>query len=132
MAATCNPALLTCVVTKMSNPSVTFPFDPVHICSTTSSTSDVTLPCPNKQYAFFDSIPNLSPPLLQLRYLQTLNSIAAEHNSTIIFPMPINLATRLFGRSSAAAEAEEEEAEEEEKGKGGAPKSSALSAAGQE
>jgi len=28
---------------------------------------------------------------LQLRYLQTLNSIAAEHNSTIIFPMPINL-----------------------------------------
>ena len=26
---------------------------------------------------------------LQLRYLQTLNSIAAEHNSTIIFPMPI-------------------------------------------
>ena len=68
--------------------------------------------------------------LLQLRYLQTLNSIAAEHNSTIIFPMPINLATRLFGRSSAAAEAEEEDAEEE-KGKGGAPTSSALSA-GQE
>ena len=29
---------------------------------------------------------------LQLRYLQTLNSISAEHNSTIIFPMPINLA----------------------------------------
>ena len=25
----------------------------------------------------------------QLRYLQTLNSISAEHNSTIIFPMPI-------------------------------------------
>ena len=28
---------------------------------------------------------------LQLRYLQTLNSISAEHNSTIIFPMPIRL-----------------------------------------
>ena len=28
---------------------------------------------------------------LQLRYLQTLNSIAAEHNSTIIFPMPMNI-----------------------------------------
>jgi hypothetical protein len=27
----------------------------------------------------------------QLRYLQTLNSIAAEHNSTIIFPMPIDI-----------------------------------------
>merc|ERR1712223_1929878 len=30
---------------------------------------------------------------LQLRYLQTLNSIAAEHNSTIIFPMPISMLT---------------------------------------
>merc|ERR1719273_961497 len=28
---------------------------------------------------------------LQLRYLQTLTSISAEKNSTIIFPMPINL-----------------------------------------
>jgi hypothetical protein len=30
-------------------------------------------------------------PCFQLRYLQTLNSIAAEHNSTIIFPMPIDI-----------------------------------------
>ena len=29
--------------------------------------------------------------MFQLRYLQTLNSISAEHNSTIIFPMPISL-----------------------------------------
>ena len=29
----------------------------------------------------------------QLRYLQTLNSISAEHNSTIIFPMPIGSQT---------------------------------------
>ncbi len=28
---------------------------------------------------------------LQLRYLQTLNSISAEKNSTIIFPLPIDL-----------------------------------------
>ncbi len=28
---------------------------------------------------------------LQLRYLQTLNAIAAENNSTIIFPLPIEL-----------------------------------------
>ena len=27
----------------------------------------------------------------QLRYLQTLNSISAEHNSTIVFPVPIDL-----------------------------------------
>ena len=28
---------------------------------------------------------------LQLRYLQTLSSIAAEKNSTIIFPVPLDL-----------------------------------------
>ncbi|CAJ0947255.1 unnamed protein product, partial [Mesorhabditis belari] len=32
-----------------------------------------------------------SPAALQLRYLQTLNSVAAEKNSTIIFPLPIEL-----------------------------------------
>ncbi|XP_060584778.1 stomatin-like isoform X2 [Ruditapes philippinarum] len=32
-----------------------------------------------------------SPAALQLRYLQTLNSIAAEKNSTIIFPLPIDM-----------------------------------------
>ncbi len=32
-----------------------------------------------------------SPYTLQLRYLQTLTDIAAEHNSTIIFPLPIEL-----------------------------------------
>ncbi|XP_056417940.1 stomatin-like protein 3 isoform X3 [Hyla sarda] len=32
-----------------------------------------------------------SPAALQLRYLQTLNTIATEKNSTIIFPFPIDL-----------------------------------------
>merc|ERR550519_2241031 len=32
-----------------------------------------------------------SPAALQLRYLQTLNSISAENNSTIIFPVPIDI-----------------------------------------
>ncbi|XP_035535520.1 stomatin (EPB72)-like 3a [Morone saxatilis] len=32
-----------------------------------------------------------SPSALQLRYLQSLNSIAAEKNSTIIFPVPIDM-----------------------------------------
>ncbi|XP_076359973.1 band 7 protein AGAP004871-like [Tachypleus tridentatus] len=32
-----------------------------------------------------------SPAALQLRYLQTLNSIAAEKNSTIVFPIPLEL-----------------------------------------
>ncbi|KAK9872862.1 hypothetical protein WA026_019650 [Henosepilachna vigintioctopunctata] len=34
---------------------------------------------------------NESPAALQLRYLQTLNNISAEKNSTIIFPLPIDL-----------------------------------------
>lgn len=34
-----------------------------------------------------------SPGALQLRYLQTLNEIAAERNSTIIFPLPMDLIT---------------------------------------
>ena len=32
-----------------------------------------------------------NPIALQLRYLQTLNDVAAEHNSTIVFPIPIDL-----------------------------------------
>ncbi len=34
---------------------------------------------------------NESPSALQLRYLQTLNTISAEKNSTIIFPLPIEM-----------------------------------------
>ena len=38
-----------------------------------------------------------SPAALQLRYLQTLNSISAEKNSTIIFPLPLDLVTSMIG-----------------------------------
>ncbi|GMT04464.1 hypothetical protein PENTCL1PPCAC_26638, partial [Pristionchus entomophagus] len=41
-----------------------------------------------------------SPSALQLRYLQTLNSISAEKNSTIIFPFPIDLLSAFLQRSS--------------------------------
>ena len=37
-----------------------------------------------------------SPAALQLRYLQTLTTIAAEKNSTIIFPLPINFLARFL------------------------------------
>jgi regulator of protease activity HflC (stomatin/prohibitin superfamily) len=36
---------------------------------------------------------SINPVTLQLRYLQTLTEIAAEHNSTILFPIPIDLLT---------------------------------------
>ena len=34
---------------------------------------------------------SLSPNAMQLRYLQTLTEIAAERNSTVIFPLPVEL-----------------------------------------
>jgi len=40
-----------------------------------------------------------SPVALQLRYLQTLTNISAEKNSTIIFPIPIELLKSLPGSS---------------------------------
>jgi regulator of protease activity HflC (stomatin/prohibitin superfamily) len=42
------------------------------------------------------------PQTLQLRYLQTLTEISAERNSTIIFPVPIDLISAFFEESSAA------------------------------
>uniref|UniRef100_A0A8C9WRM9 Stomatin (EPB72)-like 3a n=1 Tax=Scleropages formosus TaxID=113540 RepID=A0A8C9WRM9_SCLFO len=39
-----------------------------------------------------------SPAALQLRYLQTLSHIAAENNSTVIFPLPIELLQQFLQR----------------------------------
>ena len=33
---------------------------------------------------------------MQLRYLQTLSSIAAENNSTIVFPVPIDIMSNML------------------------------------
>ncbi|KAK0405867.1 hypothetical protein QR680_018244 [Steinernema hermaphroditum] len=45
-----------------------------------------------------------SPSALQLRYLQTLNSISAEKNSTIIFPFPIDLLSSFLQRAPPKVE----------------------------
>ncbi|CAD5216692.1 unnamed protein product [Bursaphelenchus xylophilus] len=39
-----------------------------------------------------------TPTAIQLRYLQTLNTISAEHNSTIIFPLPMELLSGFINR----------------------------------
>ena len=39
-----------------------------------------------------------NPTTLQLRYLQTLTEIAAEQNSTIIFPLPIDMFRAFAGK----------------------------------
>jgi len=43
-----------------------------------------------------------SPAALQLRYLQTLNSISAENNSTIIFPVPIDIMSSFMGATDVS------------------------------
>lgn len=47
-----------------------------------------------------------SPQALQLRYLQTLNSIAAEKNSTIVFPLPLEIFSGFQSRPLAPIPAE--------------------------
>merc|ERR1712168_1747072 len=44
---------------------------------------------------------NESPSALQLRYLQTLTTISAEKNSTILFPVPIEMMKGFGGGKSS-------------------------------
>jgi regulator of protease activity HflC (stomatin/prohibitin superfamily) len=46
------------------------------------------------------------PVTITLRYLQTLTEIASEQNSTIIFPLPIDLVQLLQGRAGSAEKRE--------------------------
>jgi regulator of protease activity HflC (stomatin/prohibitin superfamily) len=43
------------------------------------------------------AIMGAEPTTIQLRYLQTLVEISAEHNSTIVFPLPIEMLKALLG-----------------------------------
>ena len=40
---------------------------------------------------------NFNKKIFQLRYLQTLNSISAENNSTIVFPVPVDILSSMMG-----------------------------------
>ena len=57
----------------------------------------------SKQLTAAASQLNAEPVSLHLRYLQTLVEIAAEKNSTIIFPVPIDWLKALMGDSSRKA-----------------------------
>jgi regulator of protease activity HflC (stomatin/prohibitin superfamily) len=46
------------------------------------------------------------PVTLQLRYLQTLTEIASERNSTLIFPLPIDLISMFLNRGAGAQSGE--------------------------
>ena len=51
----------------------------------------------SKQLALAADEISKNPTTLQLRYLQTLTEVATEKNSTILFPMPINI-LKAFGQ----------------------------------
>jgi regulator of protease activity HflC (stomatin/prohibitin superfamily) len=56
----------------------------------------------SQQLAAAAQVIGSQPATLQLRYLQTLTEIAAEKNSTIVFPVPIELLDALLGRAIGA------------------------------
>jgi len=53
-----------------------------------------------------------SPAALQLRYLQTLNNISAENNSTIIFPVPIDIVSQFMHGTARKLNSEHHPSEE--------------------
>jgi regulator of protease activity HflC (stomatin/prohibitin superfamily) len=60
----------------------------------------------SKQLAQAAAIIETQPSAITLRYLQTLTEIAGEKNSTILFPIPINLMTLFQSGSDAENDAE--------------------------
>ena len=54
------------------------------------------------------------PMTLQLRYLQTLSDIGVEKNTTIVFPLPLEMMT-LFNKLGPTATAAAEKTEKAEK-----------------
>ena len=51
-----------------------------------------------------------NPTTLQLRYLQTLHEIGSENNSTVVFPLPLDLVRPFIGGGVAATPATQEPA----------------------
>jgi regulator of protease activity HflC (stomatin/prohibitin superfamily) len=51
-----------------------------------------------------------NPTAIQLRYLQTLAELGGEHNSTIVFPLPIDLIRPLLGLAQTVPQEAEEPA----------------------
>ncbi len=51
----------------------------------------------SQQLAEAAEIINRNPVTIQLRYLQTLTEIGAEQNTTVVFPLPIDMLSNLMG-----------------------------------
>ena len=64
--------------------------------------AEIISDCPAALQVSFAFLPNIfidSLEKFQLRYLQTLNNISAESNSTIVFPVPIDVLSQVIKTS---------------------------------
>jgi len=55
-----------------------------------------------------------NPGALQLRYLQTLTNISAENNSTIVFPVPVDIISTFMGPTNGAKTMKERQKDSKE------------------
>ena len=58
----------------------------------------------SQQLAAAAEVINQNPVTIQLRYLQTLTEIGAEKNTTVVFPLPIDLIGSLLGGQNGRSE----------------------------
>jgi regulator of protease activity HflC (stomatin/prohibitin superfamily) len=56
----------------------------------------------SQQLAAAAEVINRNPVTIQLRYLQTLTEIGAEKNTTVVFPLPIDMVTAFLGSGTRA------------------------------
>jgi len=56
-----------------------------------------------EKLALAAKVMSAEPAALQLRYLQTLTTIATEHSSTVVFPLPMDLITPIVDAASRIA-----------------------------
>jgi regulator of protease activity HflC (stomatin/prohibitin superfamily) len=54
----------------------------------------------SQQLAAAAEVINRNPVTIQLRYLQTLTEIGAEKNTTVVFPLPIDMVTAFLGNGT--------------------------------
>jgi regulator of protease activity HflC (stomatin/prohibitin superfamily) len=57
----------------------------------------------SQQLAAAAEVIHQNPVTIQLRYLQTLTEIGAEKNTTVVFPLPIDLISNLFGANETGS-----------------------------
>src|SRR6478735_4337791 len=58
----------------------------------------------SKQLANAAGVISTEPVALQLRYLQTLGEIGAEKNTTIVFPLPIDMVSAFIAKTTGSSE----------------------------